>query len=232
MIWLQGLLGATRWRRRSSFCFGIGPATPHDETRTSATDVICVGFTLEKDGAPLPEGVYRDDPSSPLLPLLTGMLEELRTMRLRYGRMLDLAASQLAIVLERRLTADETAAAADSLQYTLNFMNEHFTQKIDVAALAAMAGYSYDRYRHLFKTRTGCSPVRYVVRKRLDYARTLLRHTKLSVASIAMECGFSSDAQFCSVFKRECGITPLTYRDPKNGESTTTFDNLRKQSRV
>ncbi|WP_189010535.1 helix-turn-helix domain-containing protein [Paenibacillus marchantiophytorum] len=44
------------------------------------------------------------------------------------------------------------------------------------------------------------------------YLKKLIRHTNISIISIALECGFSTDAQFCTIFKREIGETPRAYR--------------------
>jgi AraC-like DNA-binding protein len=207
-------IGEKEWEYEKSHYAVIRPLTVHDERRREIlTDVLCVGFSLHESDTPLPEGVFQDNSIDSLLPLLERMLAELQDERPRFSRMLDLLTSELAIRLERHLSAEPPAPLENKFQYTLNYMNEHFTQKIDFPSLSAMAGYSYDRYRHLFKERTGYSPVQYIVKKRVDYARSLLRHTALSVSAIAMECGFSTDAQFCSVFKRELGSTPGQYRE-------------------
>ncbi|MNG21073.1 Exoenzyme S synthesis regulatory protein ExsA [compost metagenome] len=75
-----------------------------------------------------------------------------------------------------------------------------------------MADYSYDRFRHLFKQTYGVSPGEYILNKRIKHAIELLLHTHISITSIAMECGFSTDAQFCTLFKREIGESPRSYR--------------------
>ncbi|MNR34949.1 Exoenzyme S synthesis regulatory protein ExsA [compost metagenome] len=75
-----------------------------------------------------------------------------------------------------------------------------------------MADYSYDRFRHLFKETYGVSPSEYILSRRIHHAMDLLRHTNTSITSIALECGFSTDAQFCTIFKREMGETPRAYR--------------------
>lgn len=197
--------------RRGEYAI-IRPSTVHDERRMAATDVLCAGFSAQSLSSPLQQGVFADDGEHSLLPLLETMLGEMHAKRPRYSDMLDLLARQLVITLERRHASEPLPASEDKFHYTLGFMKEHFTQRIDFASLASMAGYSYDRYRHLFKLKTGCSPVQYQLRARLDYACSLLRHTDLSVAAVAMECGFSSDAQFCSLFKRERGETPKQHR--------------------
>lgn len=216
-------IGDREWRYESNQYALIRPATPHDERRSTVSEVICVGLSPDHLAAPLVEGVFADDSEAPVLPALASMLSEMQEQRPRYSEMLELQARQLVVRLERRHSAGKLpAAAADPLHHTLGFMREHFTQRVDFAALASMAGYSYDRYRHLFKQATGSSPGQYLLSLRLQYASSLLRNTNLTVAAIAMECGFSSDAQFCSLFKRELGSTPGRYRNPAADESLPT----------
>lgn len=189
------------------------PLTIHDEKRDPGTETICAGLSFKESGLTLQEGLFSDDPKEPILPLLESMLKEKRDRHSAYKRMLDLLASQLAIRLVRRLTSGPSTPSDNKFQNTLDYMNNHFTEKIDFSALSAMAGYSYDRYRHIFKEKTGLSPVQYTMQKKMEYARTLLLHTRLPVSAIAMECGFSSDAQFCRQFKQDNNQTPLEYRE-------------------
>jgi len=206
-------IGSKEWRFDAGRFAVVRPFTLHDERHDAPTDVLCVGFARPDDAPVLAEGVYDDDPEAPLLPLLERMLAELQAKRPRFARMLDLYSAQLALELERRLPTEGNSEEGDHFLYTLNFMNEHFSQRIDFASLSALAGYSYDRYRHLFKEKTGYSPVQYLMNKRMEHARRLLLHTRLPVSAVALECGFSNDAQFCSVFKREHGLTPRAFRD-------------------
>jgi transcriptional regulator GlxA family with amidase domain len=100
----------------------------------------------------------------------------------------------------------------EPLLYARKFIDENFNQKITIEDLAQIVGYSYDHFRHLFKNKFGISPIFYVMSKRLDKARSLLRSSELSVTAISMECGFSNDPQFCNIFKMEFGESPLSYR--------------------
>ncbi|RFA33042.1 hypothetical protein CAI16_16125 [Virgibacillus dokdonensis] len=53
--------------------------------------------------------------------------------------------------------------------------------------------------------------------KRMEFAKACLIHdpSKL-ISDIALEAGFSNDSQFCSMFKRETGMTPKMYREEQN----------------
>lgn len=52
----------------------------------------------------------------------------------------------------------------------------------------------------------------YLTQIRLKHATVLLLTTKITISEIAEKCGFSTSTYFCSVFKKEYGVTPLAYR--------------------
>lgn len=208
--------------REDDFAF-IRAGTPHDERHEAPTEVLCLGFAASRE-LPLPEGVFSDKRShdgqearEPILPLMLKMAKEMRNKDEAYADMLDLLTSELVLLLQRRrLHGDTPPDAEEKFRYAINYMDEHFHQRVDFQALAAMAGYSLDRYRHLFKDQTGVSPGRYVLGKRIAHARDLLRETRRSVSEISSDCGFASDSQFCSLFKRETGMSPGAYRKAKS----------------
>lgn len=59
------------------------------------------------------------------------------------------------------------------------------------------------------------TPQRYLTECRLQMAKTLLvQDNDLSIAEIAMQCGFNSNQYFSSVFKREAGLAPSQFALP------------------
>ena len=84
-----------------------------------------------------------------------------------------------------------------------------------VAELAREAGLSRtvlsERFRHFL----GESPMAYVMRWRLQLGARALTATSHSVAQIASEVGYESEAAFNRAFKREYGLPPATYRRDK-----------------
>lgn len=191
----------------------IPAGMPHDERRAEDTDVIFIGFSLAgRELPPLQQGLFQDSPDSTVLSLLLGMKAEMQEKNAYYAQKLNLRISEILIEHLRSVTTGESSRPDDNLLYARTFMDENYNQKISVEELADMAGYSYHHFRHLFKKRFGVSPIHYLMDKRLEKARSLLRYTELSVTSVAMECGFSNDAQFCTIFKREIGETPRAFR--------------------
>lgn len=79
-------------------------------------------------------------------------------------------------------------------------------------SLAHSVGISRSLLAARFRAATGQSPMRHLVSVRLTKAADYLTTSDLSVESIAIRTGYSSNAALSKAFKREFGITPGTYR--------------------
>lgn len=64
----------------------------------------------------------------------------------------------------------------------------------------------------LFHKHLKCTPIRYLITKRMNYAVQLLLSNTLSVKAVADECGYKNVSFFCAEFKKFYGTTPLVYR--------------------
>ena len=72
--------------------------------------------------------------------------------------------------------------------------------------------YSHCHIIRLFKKETGYTPSQYFLKIKLNYARSLLESTTLSVLDIASTVGFSSLGHFTEVFKKQYSLPPASYR--------------------
>jgi AraC family transcriptional activator of pobA len=213
-------IGSVEYLYESNTYTIICPNTPHEERRYEDSDVIFIGFSIvDKNLPPLQEGSYHDESPAPIEKLLLKMKSEMQEKRAYYTEKLNLLVSDTIIEHLRNTNDNPSKTPDDNLYYARTFMDENYNQKMTIDDLAEMVGYSYHHFRHLFKKKFGVSPISYLMFKRLEKARQLLRYTELSVTSIALECGFSNEAQFCTIFKRELGVTSSAFR--QNGYNTT-----------
>ncbi|MGC2199617.1 MAG: helix-turn-helix transcriptional regulator, partial [Stellaceae bacterium] len=79
----------------------------------------------------------------------------------------------------------------------------------DLASVACLSHYHFSRS---FKRAVGIGPTRYVMKRRLERAKTLMRRTNQPFAMIAQEAGFVDQSHLISVFRRETGVTPGHFR--------------------
>jgi AraC family transcriptional regulator len=106
----------------------------------------------------------------------------------------------------------ENALPSASSQRLVAFIEEHLGSDIGIATLAALAGYSPDHFARLFKQSFGLSPYQFILQRRVERAKALLRDRSHSIAEVAMLCGFASQAHFHTTFKTRTGVTPGVYR--------------------
>jgi AraC-like DNA-binding protein len=99
-----------------------------------------------------------------------------------------------------------------SIRRAIEFIGEHFTEKLSSAQVAKIAGLSIGYFSKLFHRREGKTFESYLADLRLGRAKQLLVGTELPVARVARLSGFGSSAYFCRAFRRDAGTTPLAYR--------------------
>lgn len=98
----------------------------------------------------------------------------------------------------------------------LSYINQHYMDRITLEQLADHVHLSRHYLAHLFKSETGKTVFEYIMSTRLEEARRMLSCTGLSIAQIALECGFESSSYFCRRFRAAFGKTPKSLREEKN----------------
>lgn len=94
----------------------------------------------------------------------------------------------------------------------VNYVEEHLEGPIKLADLAFVVRVSVFHFARLYKASTGLSPHQYVIGRRVERAKLLLRDTERTLAQIAAYVGFADQAHFTRHFKQRVGVTPGQYR--------------------
>ena len=92
------------------------------------------------------------------------------------------------------------------------FVEDFLGRDIGLVDMAAVVGYSPDHFARLFRRTFRISPHQYLLARRIERAKAMLRDRGLPIAVIAIACGFSSQSHLNAVFKRQTGVTPGRYR--------------------
>lgn len=122
-------------------------------------------------------------------------------------------------VLSNRCREDKTTRSMkslDKMKIIMKHVENHYMEKISIADIAEVAGFSESHFMRYFKETMGTSFIDYLREYRLTMAARLLLASDASILSISEEVGFDNLSYFNRAFKKEYGVTPSQYR--KQGE--------------
>jgi AraC-like DNA-binding protein len=98
------------------------------------------------------------------------------------------------------------------LRPVIDYIREHFKEKIYIEKLSDMLNVSPDYFTKMFKDSIGKTPIDYINAMRTNHAIRLLATTELSMAEIADDIGFCNPNYFHKIFKQYMDVNPLAYR--------------------
>src|SRR6201991_4154217 len=91
-------------------------------------------------------------------------------------------------------------------------MDREFAQPLDVPSLARTALMSPAHFSRRFREAYGETPYAYLMTRRIERAKALLRRGELSVTEVCMEVGCTSLGSFSTRFTELVGESPTAYR--------------------
>jgi AraC family transcriptional regulator len=118
---------------------------------------------------------------------------------------LQQGASVVAPVMHGGLAGRQQKEVADYIEARLD-------EEISLQDLAAVAQLSPFHFARAFKQSFGEPPHRYLVVRRMERAKGLLKNPTLTVTEIGLMLGFSEASSFTAAFRRLVGTTPSNYR--------------------
>lgn len=212
---LQHLLRRERNRQRGiplsqQLLCGHPARLPHNELHCETGSLIYVGFSA--DDLRVRPGIYDDTENRLMERLVHLILSVFRTRFSDSDGSDELIGSLLhAMVLLLNRVCNESHIRQPDLLYARRFIDENMNRKIDFTGLAKSMGMTFDLFLRSFKKKYGVSPKNYLIDLRLEKAKKMLEEPDRNCTQVALECGFSSTAQFSTMFREKYGITPKKY---------------------
>src|SRR5689334_15889346 len=97
-------------------------------------------------------------------------------------------------------------------------MDREYARPLDIAAIARAALMSTAHFSRQFRAAYGETPYSYLMTRRIERAKLLLRRGELSVTEVCLEVGCTSLGSFSARFTELVGETPTAYRDRDHGD--------------
>ena len=96
--------------------------------------------------------------------------------------------------------------------HVLDYINHHDIETLQIAEIANGCGISVRTLERLFVQALHCTPVAYLMERRLLRGAELLLSTDNTISEIALVCGFCDGNHFSKMFNRKFAMPPSEYR--------------------
>ena len=189
----------------------IPPGTSHCEQSPEGMDIIWVGL----EGA-----MMKSVPRDGILPvhnkIICDLAEQMWLLAEHekgiIGPELDGLLRVITGMFFRAAFDGDIGQGHDCIERAIRFFNAHFAESLSIPETAKCFGCSEGYFQHIFRQRTGTSPVAYLTKVRCRHAAHLLEETNWPVRRIAELSGYADQLYFSRVFRRIYGLCPNDFR--------------------
>jgi AraC family transcriptional regulator len=122
------------------------------------------------------------------------------------------------LLLRRHSTALEKAGGMPLAGLTrgqarrvLDYIESNLSRDLTLRELAGTANLSPYHFARMFKRTIGTAPHRYIVERRVEQAKHMLRKSDTSLVEVGLSMGFCNQSHFTSTFSRVVGVTPTRF---------------------
>lgn len=129
-----------------------------------------------------------------------------------------LHADMFAFYTKEMAELDKRQVYSKPIIQCMDYIYNHLHQKIHITDMAKQVKLNSSYLSTLFKKEVGLSISRYILSKRMEAARNMLKFSDYTYAEISTFLAFSSQSHFIRTFKRETGYTPKEYRSFKTAK--------------
>ena len=93
----------------------------------------------------------------------------------------------------------------------LDYLNDNYMYDLTMEEIASFTGRSLSTFKRDFKKISELSPEKWLVHRRLQAAKEMLKNKTKSVTDVYMEVGFKNFSHFSTAFKKQYGIAPSSF---------------------
>jgi len=119
--------------------------------------------------------------------------------------------------------APSNGLSRERLQRVSDYIEAHLDDRLTLTEIAGVACLSPYHFSRSFKQVVGVGPRRYILQRRVERAKTLLRHSDQPLSWIAQEAGFTDQSHLTTEFRRQIGMTPGRFRAALTGRDSASL---------
>ena len=114
---------------------------------------------------------------------------------------------------------DKQKTFSRNITRALDYIYNHLHEPITIENIADHLHLSRGYFSSLFKQEMGIGAAEYIMKKRMEASRNMLRYSDMSFSEISQLLAFRSQSHFIQVFKKHEGMTPREYRSRFQADS-------------
>lgn len=118
----------------------------------------------------------------------------------------------LDIVNGKNTSEESDTGIPKYLIHIKQYIEDHYKDDVTLDTLEQNFHMSKYRICHEFKKQFGISPIQYLYQKKIEVAKDALTHTDKRINEIGRLIGFENTNHFIRLFKKQIGVTPLSFR--------------------
>ena len=193
----------------------IPPFVFHDEKEITDTKMFIVLFSQDEEMNDISVQSLSEEQNEKIMNIFNEIyaLEKDNQNNDNHKKQRSLYSLMLSLLQAFKFMEKEDADQIQLVDFSKTYIERNYALSIDYKALSDSYGYSYSRFRHIFKDHTGMSPHQYCLSLRLAHAKALLKETNLPIKKISKSCGFNNEVSFDIAFKKEMNISPSDFRE-------------------
>lgn len=98
------------------------------------------------------------------------------------------------------------------LQRACAFIDSHLALPLKISEIALQSYVSAPKLKRLFQSELNISVMQYVLKRRIDEAKSFLAQTDINIEDVGVHCGYHHRTHFSRIFTRAVGMAPREYR--------------------
>lgn len=116
------------------------------------------------------------------------------------------------ILQDAKIPSARNGKNYETIASAKRYIEHHFSEPITLTDIAEYVHLSKIYFQNIFKESVGITPHQYLINCRIENAKKLLWNSNISMTDVAEKSGFGCQQYLNKVFKKETGMTPVSYR--------------------